>query len=209
MKKLLMTLTLLSSSALAAQPADCHSMLLTGTWLSYTTKATFPDTPQDKDFKFFADENPAGPQKVCGMSFVPDHKSGALRISAASFSSFKPMLAHLPHPKAPNLLTIENGSGSGEHYALEFDPSRRTLAYRATSTTVSQVVAGVKIDNGPLKALYFGGKTTALTYPTTAKKLDIYVKNGSSTGYLEWQQVSFDLKSPTISIYEKASMPAK
>lgn len=204
-----MTLTLLGGSALAAQPADCRTMLLNGTWLSYTTKATFPDTPQDKDFKFLDDEHPAGPQKACGLSFVPDRKAGALRISAASFSSFKPMLAHLPHPKAPNLLELSNNTSPSESFTLGFDPVAKTLAFRAYRHNSNEVVAGVKIDGGPLKPLYFGSKSTALTYPGSAKKLDVYVKNASGTGYLEWQRVSFDLKSPTISVYEKAAMPAK
>ncbi len=204
----MLLLTLLAGMGRAeADEANCATMLLTGTSLSYTTKGTFPASPESRRFKFLDDDSPAPAQKACGLTFTPDRKAGAVTISAPSFKPFSQLLGHLAPPTAKARLDIQNSLDMAEQH-IYFDPSKRTLGFKGQSTSEHQLVAAVKIDGGPLKPLYYDGKVTPITYPTSAKKLDVYM-SANKAFVLFWQRASINLKSPSITIYRKAAMPSK
>lgn len=212
MKSFLMLLTLTTSTALAAQP-DCKTLLLTSTNLSYSTQATFPNTPEEKELKFLDEEEPAGPQKLCGLTFTPDRKAGSLKISANTFAAFTPMLGRLAPSTAKTRLSLDNTFSTGSAMTLEeqhlyFDPKGRTISYQAKPNYGIKTTAGIKIDGGPLQPLWFNNKATPVTYPATAKTLDIYLKTDNG-GDLFWKRVTINLKSPSFTIYEQATMPSK
>ncbi|MFC3860161.1 hypothetical protein ACFOPQ_05205 [Deinococcus antarcticus] len=209
MKRSLLLLTLLAGMghAAAADEANCATMLLTGTSLSYTTKGVFPASPQQKDFDFLDDDSPAPAQKACGLTFTPDRKAGALTISGASFKPFSQLLGHLAPASAKTQLDISNNLGMATQHVY-FDPAKRLLSFKGQSTSVEKLVVAVKIDGGPLKPLFYSGKVTPITYLAGAQKVDVYF-SADKAFVLFWQRASINLKSPSITIFEKAAMPSK
>lgn len=190
-----------------ADEANCATMLLTGTSLSYTTKGTFPASPESRKFKFLDDDSPVPAQKACGLTFTPDRKANSLIISAPSFKPFSQLLGHLAPPTAKARLDIQNSLDMAEQHVY-FDPTKRTISFKGSSVSPQQLVAAIKIDGGPLKPLFYNGKVTPVSYPAGAKKLDIYF-SADKAFVLFWRRASINLKSPSITIYRKAVMPSK
>lgn len=212
MRNLFVPLFFLLGTAQAAQP-DCKTLLLTSTSLSYDTQASFPNSPERKEADFLDEDSRVGPLAICGLTFTPDRKAGALQIAAKSFSAFTPMLGRLAPANAKSQLTIDNTFSTGSAFTLEeqhlrFDPVKRTLSYEAKPGWSIKTTAAVKVDGGPLKPLYFNNKSTPLTYPKSASILDVYVK-ADKGGDLFWQRVRIDFKRSGITIYEQATMPSK
>lgn len=212
MRTLFFPLFLLLGTAQAAQP-DCTTLLLTSTNLSYDTQAVFPTTPESKRVKFLDEDNKVGPLTLCGLTFTPDRKAGALQIAAKSFAAFSPLLGSLAPAGAKSQLTLENTFSTGSAFTLQtqslrLDPVKRSLSYAAKPNGSIETTAAVKVDGGPLKPLYFNGKGTPLVWPKSASVLDVYVKTDEG-GDLFWKRVRIDLKRPSLTIYERATMPSK
>ena len=210
MNRLLASVFLLLGTAQAAQ-ANCKTLLLTGTSLSYTTEGVFPNAPEDKDFRFLKEGSTVGPQTVCGLTFTPDRKAGTVTITGKTFALFGQLFSKYVPANAKGRLDITNQfvfGGSPEEQTLQFNPSKRTLAYKAKPNWASKTTAAVKIDGGPLKPLFFNDKGTPVSYPASARVVDMYVR-AESGGYHFWNRVRIDLKRPSITVYDEATMPSK
>ncbi|WP_216325671.1 hypothetical protein [Deinococcus aestuarii] len=209
-KTVLAALLALSTAQAALPPADCKSLLLgDSNMVRYTSAATFPNEPQQVTVWF---DEATGPTKFCGFTFTPTQKGQVVTATAPNLAAFSNVFRE--NYRNTQRIMFENmyrdtsaGTANPTSNAV-FDPRNYQLTYEAPGYNGIPFTVGAKIDNGALQPLYYNGKASAIRVPRSARTIDIYAKVGTDIA-THWQRVSINLPRATVTIYKKATFPAK
>ncbi|MBZ9751506.1 hypothetical protein K7W42_11590 [Deinococcus sp. HMF7604] len=195
------------SFAHAATPANCKGLMLASmSRATYQSQAVFPDEPRTVNLEFF--DAVKSPISFCGYVFKPDFSARTLTIESKSLSSFSNIFRE--GYINTGRIFLENRFYGFENRSTNifFDPSKYQLGFDKGNSVMPPLTLAAKIDNGPLRPLFYKNSNYAILVPKNAKTLDIYAK-GQSEIRVDWQKVTINFVSSSITFYRSSSFPSK
>jgi len=218
MNKLLLSfsvfITLSAALAENSAPVDCATVNPNPFYISYYTKAVFPNPAQFVSLKFDDWLRPTADTTICGHQYHVTNKGlKAMRLTYLNLQTLLRETHYKFSPLQSIALIIQNISmGLSTPYGHAFgfviiNLNTGKISYKLPDDTQHVTTMAVKINKGPLKPLYFDGKSSIVAFPKDAV-IDVYASNNDQT-HVDWVHTTVNIPNHWVETAQEGVFPAK